>query len=205
MKTPFSTTAGQPRRGATGRRGRQDSDRSMVGVICRAGGGKGGLYDDDKEKGDAEDDAEGDEDDQSITTNTGGGGGDDSSPAFSFAGIENELLSRSATRTTAKIPTGDSGEGGGVEEEESAWLPRFFPPPSPGDQDVEGGNGIRPLIELPLDGILLQLFPALLIAVVGTFLTIAVQFEASKFDGMVGEDGRTPVITDLRDTRTELP
>ncbi|CAM9888039.1 unnamed protein product, partial [Laminaria digitata] len=77
------------------------------------------------------------------------------------------------------------------------WMPQLFPPSSPEDDE----SFVKPLIELPLDGILLQLFPALLIGVLGLFLTIAIQVEASRFDGMVGEDGGAVVVTDLRETR----
>lgn len=200
--------AGQPR-------GTGINRRAGAGVVIgRAGGGEGGLYDDDEEKTKKESVEEEEEEDQNIiiTNNAGGGGGDDgkSSPAFSFAAIEKEILSRSTKTTTARKETTGQNSSGGVreeadekqEEEQSAWLPRFFPAGDDGD-----GNGTQPLIELPLDGILLQLFPALLIGVVGTFLTIAVQFETSKFDGMVGEGGGAVIITDLRDTRRldELP
>lgn len=84
----------------------------------------------------------------------------------------------------------------------TVWMPQLFPPPSEEDDDE---SFIKPLIELPLDGILLQLFPALLIGVLGLFLTIAVQVEASRFDGMVGEDGGAVVVTDLRETRKAEP
>lgn len=84
----------------------------------------------------------------------------------------------------------------------TVWMPQLFPPSSEEDDDE---SFIKPLIELPLDGILLQLFPALLIGVLGLFLTIAVQVEASRFDGMVGEDGGAVVVTDLRETRKAEP
>lgn len=116
---------------------------------------------------------------------------EDDVPMFSFAAVEDELQSRSAVKTAAP----GSGAGDGVDGE-SGWLPRFFPP-------REDGDVVQPLVELPLDGVLLQLFPALLIGVVGLFLTIAVQLEASRFDGMVGDDGGAVVVTDLRDTTTE--
>lgn len=84
----------------------------------------------------------------------------------------------------------------------SDWMPQLFPPPLLED---ENDSFIKPLIELPLDGILLQLFPALLIGVVGMFLTFAIQMQASRLEGMVGEDGGAVVVTDLRETRKAGP
>lgn len=56
-----------------------------------------------------------------------------------------------------------------------------------------------PRVELPLDGTLLQLIPAAIIAVLGIILTVAVQIESNSFDNMgVGED-HAVVITDIRE------
>lgn len=84
---------------------------------------------------------------------------------------------------------------------DSTW-PRLFAPPDEQGDDDDGM--IRPLIELPLDGVLLQLFPALLIGVLGLLLAVAVQGEAGRFDAM-GEAGAPVVVTDLRETRTPQP
>eukprot|EP00752_Nemacystus_decipiens_P013281 g11768.t1 len=116
----------------------------------------------------------------------------DDAPMFSFGAVEDELQSRSAVKTTAP---GGIGAGDGADDERR-WLPRFFPP-------REDGDAVQPVNELPLDGVLLQLFPALLIGVVGLFLTIAIQVETSRFDGMVGDDGGAVIVTDLRDSTTE--
>ena len=84
----------------------------------------------------------------------------------------------------------------------TVWMPQIIPPSSSKEDDE---SFIKPVVELPLDGILLQLFPALLIGMVGLFLTIAVQVEASRFDGMVGADGGAVVTTDLRETGKAEP
>lgn len=122
------------------------------------------------------------------------GSGDDyaSPPAVSFVAPEVEKI-----RPTAVV--GDKSDIG-TNEDTSAWLPRLFPPSSDQDDD-EDGPVVKPLVELPVDGVLLQLFPALLIGVLGLFLTLAVQMEASRFDGMVGENGGSVVVTDLREIR----
>lgn len=88
-----------------------------------------------------------------------------------------------------------SGTTDSAEDNGSSWWPRLFPPAP------EDGDEPRGLIELPLDGVLLQLFPALLIGVLGLVLTVAVQLEAGRFDGMVGEDGGAVAVTDLRAPR----
>ena len=179
-----------PRHGSLGSTARGRKIRSpwstgrAEGAICGAvgdgnnggdGGGGGSLDDDD------------DEQEEGDTTSDDA----DDVPMFSFAAVEDKLQSRSAVKTTA--PGGGAGDGA---DGESGWLPRIFPP-------REDGDVVQPLVELPLDGVLLQLFPALLIGVVGLFLTIAVQVETSRFDGMVGDDGGAVVVTDLRDTATE--
>lgn len=188
--------SGNPRQGwlGLGTRGNRIrnpwSSGRAEGVVCGAvgdgnnGSDAGSKYDDDEEQQQQQQDNTGDEDDP---------------PMLSFAAIENELQSRSPEKTTA---SGGGVVGGNGADEESGWLPRFFPPQLPGQDGEEDGDVIQPLVELPLDGVLLQLFPALLIGVVGLFLTIAVQVEASRFDGIVGEDGAV-VVTDLRDPRTE--
>lgn len=104
-----------------------------------------------------------------------------------------------------KRPAGGDGEEPPRRgrSDSTVWMPQLFPPPS--EEDNDNKSFIKPLIELPLDGILLQLFPALLIGVLGVFLTIAIQVEASRFDDMVGEDGGAVVVTDLRETRKVEP
>ena len=96
-------------------------------------------------------------------------------------------------------------ENGDISSDDSifAWLPRFFPEDRGADEE---GTTVKPLVELPLDGTLLQLIPALLIAVLGLVLTVAVQVEAGRFDGMAGEDGESAVVvTDLREQRSAPP
>lgn len=86
---------------------------------------------------------------------------------------------------------------------EGIRVPRFFPTSS---DEEEEGSAVKQIIELPLDGILLQLIPALLIVVLGLFLTVVIQVEAGRFDAMVGEDGGTAVVvTDLRDLENVSP
>lgn len=177
--------SGTPRHGGLGSMARGNKIRSpwlsvrAARVVCGAigdgnnGGDEGRLFDGDD--GEQQEDNTRDGDDTTV---------------FSFSAVEDELLSRSAAKTTA--PGDGAGDGA---DGESGWWPRFFPP-------REDGDVVQPLVELPLDGVLLQLFPALLIGVVGLFLTIAVQVETSRFDGMVGDDGGAVVVTDLRDTTT---
>lgn len=171
------------------------SSRRASNVICGAGGdgGDGSVSEDNND--DQQDGSLPEDDDEE----------DDSSPppTFSFAAVEEELKSRSIPKaTTWGNAVAEGGTAAAVDEDV------FFPPQFPsspsssgGGPQGEGEGGKRePLIELPIDGVLLQLFPALLIAVVGVFLTIAVQVEAGRFDAMVGDDGGAVVVTDLRDT-----
>eukprot|EP00903_Cladosiphon_okamuranus_P021748 g19996.t1 len=143
------------------------SSGQVAGVICGAtgdgnnGGDDGSLFDSD--------------DEQQLEENIRDG---DNTPMFSFAAVEDELQSRSAAKTTAPV----GGAGDRADDGEGEWWPRFLPP-------RKNGDVVQPLVELPLDGVLLQLFPALLLGVVGLFVTIAVQVEASRFDGVVGDDG----------------
>lgn len=186
--------SGNPRQGPLGSGARRNPilvprlSRCASGVVCGAVGDRnngsddGSLFDDEDNEQRQQQDNKDDEDDSSM---------------FSFAGVEDEIQSRSAAKAAA--PGTGVGDGAGSE---SGWLPRFFPPRLNG----EDGDAIQPLVELPLDGILLQVFPALLIGVVGLFLMIAVQVESNSFDGMVGEEGGAVVVTDLRDTAaTEQP
>ncbi|CAM9430337.1 unnamed protein product [Ectocarpus fasciculatus] len=215
-----STNTGWPRREHRSQRGSKGIKRILlpgwgvgVHVVCGAGGDSAGGDEDissgrrdaDRERG--SDDAKSPRDDEgSLMAEKQGAtsmGDGDETPAFSFSALEDELQARSGQEAAATRDGARGRRGGGAADEgEDAWLPRFFPPPLPG-QDDEEGDAIQPLIELPLDGILLQLFPALLIGVLGLFLTVAIQVEAGRFDGMVGEDGGAVVVTDLRDTRTQ--
>lgn len=186
--------------------------RSLVwgeGVVCGAGrgddgGGEGAVNNEDEDEDNpAKNGRFSPGDDESpVAGKQVDGGGDDSplAPGLSFSAIEDELRTRSA-KTTEKTRT-DVVRGGGEASDEERWWPRILPPPLPGQGD-DDGDAIQPLIELPLDGVLLQLFPALLIGVVGLILTVAVQVEAGRFDAMVGENGGAVVITDLRDTSTQ--
>lgn len=93
-----------------------------------------------------------------------------------------------------------------------------------GDDDIIGGDisalGVgkrdeeneeemfkfEPVIDLPVDGVLLQLFPAALIGVFGIVLTILVYTEAATFDNIgVGEGGGNGavVVKDLRVRTTQ--
>lgn len=120
-----------------------------------------------------------------------------SSGAFSFADdeVEGIRLQLDAAAVTSRS-RGQSTKRDASDEDET-WWPTLFPPP----EDADEGKLIKPLIELPLDGVLLQLFPVLLIGVFGLFLTFAVQIEAGRFDGMIGEDGGPVIVTDLRETK----
>lgn len=66
--------------------------------------------------------------------------------------------------------------------------------------EADESQNRRFLLELPLDGILLQLVPAVLIAVLGLVLTLVVQIEVNKFDA-IGEDDTPVVVTDLLEKR----
>lgn len=221
-----STKTGWPRRAQKLQRGSKGVKHPSlwvwgVGVVCGAGGdsnggdeessSSNGRRDGDSEKGNNDDANSAAEDEGSLMAEKQGAnssGDGDESPAFSFSALEDELRARSGQKATTTTTRDDGvrgrrgGRGGAADEGEDSWLPRLFPPPLPG-QDDEDEGAIQPLIELPLDGILLQLFPALLIGVLGLFLTVAIQVEAGRFDGMVGEDGGAVVVTDLRDTRTQ--
>lgn len=189
--TAAPPVSGDPRQGRLGPGARGNRIRiswslgRAAGVICGGvgdgndGGDESGVFDD----GDEQEDGTSDE--------------DDDLPMFSLAAVEDELQSRSAAKIAA--PGGNFVEGERADDD-SGWWPRFFPPQLAGQEDEDA---IQPLVELPLDGILLQLFPALLIGVVGLFLTIAIQVEANRFDGMVGDEGGAVIVTDLRDTTTE--
>ncbi|CAB1102642.1 unnamed protein product [Ectocarpus sp. CCAP 1310/34] len=217
-----SARPGWPRRGQRLQRGSKNIKHQLssgwgVGVVCGAGGDSNagddessGRRDDDSERGKNDGANSAPKDEGSLMAekqgaNNSAGDGDDSlqTSAFSVSALEDELQARAAQKAaTTQRDGARSGGGTTADEGEDAWLPRFFPPPLP-TQDDEEGDAIQPLIELPLDGILLQLFPALLIGVLGLFLTVVIQVEAGRFDGMVGEDGGVVVVTDLRDTRTQ--
>lgn len=130
------------------------------------------------------------------------GSGDDILDSGGISGASSEAFSYAEPEDPSARSSAEDVEIGLTADNADRWLPRLFPPPS--DQD-ENGNMIQPLIELPLDGSLLLLFPALLIGVVGLFVTVAVQVEASRFDGMGGGDGGAVVVTDLRDIRKSQP
>lgn len=189
----------------------------LWGVGGEVGSGRGGLGDDDSEinerdgDGDDVDAATSEQDSLAQKKNmvdgstdasradivaAGGGGKGPSTPPPPSAFDEAE---------PEKRPAGGAGEEPSRRgrSDSTVWMPQLFPPSS--EEGDENESFIKPLIELPLDGILLQLFPALLIGVLGVFLTIAVQVEASRFDGMVGEDGGAVVVTDLRETRKMEP
>lgn len=215
-----SAKTGWPRRAQRLQRGTKSIKHPLLsgwglGVVCGAGGDSNGgddessgRRDDDSERGNNDGANSAPKDEGSLMAEKQGanstGDGDDSlqKPALSVSALEDELQARAAQKAATTRRDGARSGGGAADEGEDAWLPRFFPPPLPGQDDGEG-DAIQPLIELPLDGILLQLFPALLIGVLGLFLTVAIQVEAGRFDGMVGEDGGAVVVTDLRDTRTQ--
>lgn len=122
---------------------------------------------------------------------------------FVVDGIPTSLSSTTRQEDKNRLPDVAAINSGTTENAEdtdssSSWWPRLFPPASSKDGALPDDGA---LIELPLDGVLLQLFPALLIGVLGLILTVAVQLEASRFDGMVGEDGGAVVVTDLRAPR----
>lgn len=128
--------------------------------------------------------------------------------------IKTESFLPSVRRNARDITTPyDAVENGGMSPSSifRERLPRFFPTSSDEDQrndeqEEEGGMMVKKLIELPFDGILLQLIPALLIVVLGLFLTVAVQVEAGRFDAMVGENsGKAVMVTDLRDLGNAPP
>ncbi len=169
--------------------------RRASSVICCGAGRDGG------DGGDGGDGSLSEDHDDQHQDDSGTEGDSSPPPTFSFAAVEEELKSRSIAKATTLGE--DAGNEGGTTAEQDDVFPPTATTQLPGgrqDDEGEGGGVVQPLIELPIDGVLLQLFPALLIAVVGLFLTIAVQVEAGRFDGMVGDDGGAVVVTDLRDT-----
>lgn len=76
------------------------------------------------------------------------------------------------------------------------------------DEEEERMFKVEPVIDLPVDGVLLQLFPAVLIGVLGIVLTILVQSEAARFDSIGvggGKEGGNGVVVvkDLRERATQ--
>lgn len=146
--------------------------------------------------------------------------------------IRNQVFSWRSTRRTPPFArecprlggsggvTNNQGEdGGSVEEASFGTLPgkkdnnadngedgRNSSDPDKGvGAEAADGYKVEPIIELPVDGtLLLQLFPVVLIGVLGVLFTGLVQLEASRFDaGVVGQGGGggeegVVVVKDLR-------
>lgn len=150
-------------------------------MICEAGRGR--------EDGDGDSSVFDDDGNQEQGTSSLRDQGDSSlPPPFSLAAVEDEQLKKKTRSTPEKATWGNAVVAGGGTKEGG------------GQDGGDDGDVTQPLLELPLDGIVLQLLPALLIAVVVFFLTIAVQVEAGRFDGIVGDDSGAVVVTDIRDT-----
>lgn len=109
------------------------------------------------------------------------GGGDDTSPDTGDS--QAEVFAADETEGTGKRDT--AGEMAGEFEEEGRW-------------------NVQPVIDLPVDGVLLQLFPTVLIGVLGIVLTLLVSNEAARFDGEGGGGGNgVVVVKDLRERATQ--